>query len=107
MKQDYHDIGYKKMREKLQAEIDHINPENYGVIFLCYGLCSNGTQGLQGAIPPIIPRAHDCITLFMGSEEAYKEYFFANHGTFFLSSGWLERDDRDYEDGISQMSGFG
>lgn len=107
MKQGYHGMGDEKMREQLQAEIDSIDTKNYDAILLCYGLCNNGTQGLHANIPIVIPRAHDCITLLMGSKEIYKEYFFANPGTYFLSSGWIERDEGDVEGGISQMFGLG
>ncbi|MDR1205448.1 MAG: DUF1638 domain-containing protein [Peptococcaceae bacterium] len=107
MEQGYHAIGDEKMRKKLQAEIDRIHAEDYDAILLCYGLCSNGTQGLRAGVPIVIPRAHDCITLLMGSKEAYREYFFANPGTFFLSSGWLERDARGYEEGFAQQSVHG
>lgn len=106
MAQGYHDLGDKKMREKLQAEIDSIDIQNYDAILMCYGLCNNGTRDLHAEIPLVIPRAHDCITLLMGSKETYKEYFFANPGTYFLSSGWLERDDLDVEGGITQMQGL-
>ena len=107
MKQGYHDIGDKKMQEKLQAEIDRVDVEKYDAILLCYGLCSNGIQDLHAKIPLVIPRAHDCITLLMGSKESYKKYFFGNPGTFFLSSGWLERDEGDVDGGITQLAGLG
>jgi hypothetical protein len=42
----------------------------------------------------------------MGSKETYKEYFFANPGTFFLSSGWLEHAGHDDEGGVSQRFGL-
>ena len=42
----------------------------------------------------IVPRAHDCITLFLGNKERYLEYFHANPGVYFKTSGWIERGDR-------------
>ena len=87
-----HDIGAAKMSEELQNEIDQVDPARYDAILLCYGLCNNGIVGLHSPLPIVIPRAHDCITLMMGSKEKYRQYFNANPGTYFKSSGWLERD---------------
>ncbi|MFV1980286.1 MAG: DUF1638 domain-containing protein [Rhodothermia bacterium] len=33
----------------------------------------------------VLPRAHDCITLLMGSRTRYLEYFKAHPGTYFRS----------------------
>ncbi len=87
-----HDIGAEKMSVKLQAEIDAIEADNYDSILLAYGLCNYGTTGLRSKIPIVIPRAHDCITLLMGSKEKYKQYFNQNTGTYYRSSGWIERE---------------
>ena len=87
-----HDAGKKRMEEFLQAEIDKTDPEEYAFILLAYGLCNNGVCGLFAKIPIVIPRAHDCITLLLGSKERYKEYFSANPGTYYKSSGWIERE---------------
>ncbi len=47
-----------------------------------------------GSIPLVIPRAHDCITLFLGSKERYLDYFQSHPGVYFKTSGWIERGDR-------------
>ena len=39
------------------------------------------------------PRAHDCITLFLGSRERYLDYFQNNAGVFFQTTGWIERGE--------------
>jgi hypothetical protein len=39
----------------------------------------------------VAPRAHDCIALLMGSRRIYEDYFNSNPGTYFRSTGWLER----------------
>jgi hypothetical protein len=92
MPKGLHDIGESKMLEKLQAEIDKVDDQKYEAILLCYGLCNNGVKGLHATIPLIIPRAHDCITLLLGSKEKYTKYFNENPGTFYKSPGWIERD---------------
>jgi hypothetical protein len=38
----------------------------------------------------IIPKAHDCITLFLGSKERYRTYFDAHPGTYWYTPGWVE-----------------
>jgi len=38
-----------------------------------------------------LPRAHDCITLFLGGKERYLDYFDNHPGAYFKTSGWIER----------------
>ncbi|MFH1476934.1 MAG: DUF1638 domain-containing protein [Verrucomicrobiota bacterium] len=102
-----HDIGAPKMCSKLQAEVDAVDRTKYDAILLAYGLCNNGTIGLRSPIPIVIPRAHDCITLLMGSKERYRKYFDANPGTYFLSSGWSERGTSSLENEQSTISAMG
>ena len=91
-KKGLHDIGEAEMSKELQKVINQVDYDKYSAILLCYGLCNNGVRNLHAPIPMVIPRAHDCITLLLGSKEKYSEYFANNIGTFFHSSGWLERD---------------
>ena len=63
----------------------------YDYIVLAYGLCDNGIANLSSPkIPLVIPRAHDCITLLLGSKELYSELFHRNPGTYWYSRGWIE-----------------
>jgi hypothetical protein len=84
-----HALGKEKMPEELQKAIDQVNTSRYDAILLVYGLCNNGICGLHAAIPIVVPRAHDCITLFMGSKEKYRQYFDTHPGTMFVSAGTL------------------
>lgn len=87
-----HDIGAEPMRARLQEIVDRAPAGEYDAILLGYGLCNNGLVGLTARDAPLVlPRAHDCITLFMGSKERYGKYFYANPGVYFETSGWLER----------------
>ena len=61
----------------------------YDATLLGYGLCSNGVVGLNAKIPIIIPRAHDCITLLLGSREKYQQYFDSHKGVYWYSNGWI------------------
>ena len=109
MEKALHDAGADKMSATLQASIDRVDFSKYDAILLVYGLCNNGVKNLKAPIPIVIPRAHDCITLLMGSKERYDEYFNANPGTFFHTSGWLERDvsDTDSNTSITSQLGMG
>jgi len=91
LEQGLHHLGEIKMAEKLQAEIDSVETEKYEAILLAFGLCNNGIRGLNSKIPLVVPRAHDCITLLMGSKERYLDYFNQNPGTYYQSVGWIER----------------
>jgi len=92
MPQGLHDEP-DKLRQEVAAELKNITDvqgRQYDAILLGYGLCSNGTLGLSAEIPIIIPRAHDCITLLLGSKEKYKQYFDSHKGIYWYSCGWIE-----------------
>jgi len=92
MPKGLHDIETSRMLERIQAEVDRTDPEIVEAIALAYGLCNNGIVGLEARkVYIVVPRAHDCITFFIGSKERYKEYFFAHPGTYFRTTGWSER----------------
>ncbi len=90
-----HDIGQEGMSRRLAEVLDAVDDSSYDAVVFGYALCSNGVVGIQArSVPVVIPRAHDCITLFFGSKERYLEYFQANPGTYFKTSGWVERGDQ-------------
>jgi Protein of unknown function (DUF1638) len=73
-----HDRGARAMREGVQAAIDEaeMRAEEYDAIALGSRLCGNGLAGVQArSIPPVLPRAHDCLTLVMGSRTRFEGYF--------------------------------
>ena len=87
-----HDRGGDAMRAVIQQEVNRMHEREHDRIVLAYGLCNNGITGLTTSkIPLVVPRAHDCITLFLGSRKAYHEFFHANPGTYFHTAGWIER----------------
>ncbi len=87
-----HDIGRAGMSKKLAERIADVDESQYDAILLGYALCSGGIVGLSTkTIPLVVPRAHDCITLFLGDKKRYEEYFFANSGTYYKTTGWIER----------------
>jgi len=87
-----HDLGGKPMAAKIQEAVDQTPEGVYDAILLGYGLCGNGLDGLAARHTRLVlPRAHDCIALLMGSRERYQTYFEANPGTYYRSTGWSER----------------
>ena len=89
-----HDIGAGPMRARLQQAVDGVDGSLYEAILLGYGLCGNGIAGLRARSAPIVvPRAHDCITLFLGSSGRYLRYFQDNPGVYFRTTGWIERGE--------------
>ena len=88
-----HDLGVE-MRGHLQERIDAADASGYDAILLGYALCGRGTEGLRaGKTQLVLPRAHDCITLFFGSRGAYQNYFDEHPGTYYMTTGWVERNN--------------
>ena len=95
-----HDIGQAGMSARLKEVLDRVDESSYDAVALGYALCSNGLVGLAArSVPLVVPRAHDCITLFLGSKERYLDYFQKNPGVYFKTSGWIERGD-----GLAQLN---
>lgn len=85
-----HDLGVQ-MRPHLQERIDAADAGGYDAIVLGYALCGRGTEGLRaGKTPLVLPRAHDCIGLLMGSRQRYEAYFADHPGVYYRSPGWVE-----------------
>ncbi|MDR1472701.1 MAG: DUF1638 domain-containing protein [Synergistaceae bacterium] len=94
------------LQKTLRAELEKIDAGNdvytyksrcdykerdFDAILLAYGLCSNGLVGLCSKKYPLVaPRAHDCITLFLGSQEAYQNSLNSQGGTFWYNASWIE-----------------
>ena len=89
-----------ELRKALQEEIDKASGGKFDSILLAYGLCSRGTADLIARdTPVVIPRAHDCITLLLGSCERYRREFDEHPGTYYYSPGWIERKEGEVSQG--------
>lgn len=87
-----HDLGAQPMSERLQQVVDAVPEGKYEAILLGYALCNNGLANLRARHTPLVlPRGHDCITLFLGSRKRYQEYFDSHPGVYFKTTGWIER----------------
>lgn len=96
-----------RLRDRLQAEIDRASVPADGApapdaIVLAYGLCGGATAGLEArAVPLVLPRAHDCITLFLGSRERYAREA-ATAPTY-----WYVRDQLERSGEVASAGGAG
>jgi hypothetical protein len=88
------------LRQLLQEKIDSIEREGgYDAILLGYGLCGNSTAGLKaGSLPLILPRAHDCCTVFLGSRQKFLEHFKDQLSAQWSSQGYMERNQNYLRD---------
>jgi hypothetical protein len=82
------------LRRQLQAQIDTADEQGYDAVVLGYALCGRATEGLIARGKPVIlPRAHDCITLFLGSRQVYNEEHDRIPGTYWYALDYIERGD--------------
>ncbi len=82
----------EELRNCLQERIDATSSTEYDAIVMAYGLCGKATAGLTArTLPVVIPRAHDCITMFLGSRERYQEQFEQHSGTYWYTKDYIER----------------
>jgi hypothetical protein len=80
----------------------------YDAVVLAYGLCGGASAGIAAAgVPLVVPRAHDCITLLLGSRERYEREFAAHPGTYWYATDYLERSDADGGSSASGLIGIG
>jgi hypothetical protein len=97
----------ENLHAQLQAAIDATGRE-YETIVLGYGLCANAILGLNSrSFHLVIPRADDCITLFLGSRQEYLRQLSLAPGTFFLTKGWIECGEDPYTEYCSLRSKYG
>jgi len=102
-----HDIETPDMVAAIQQAIDAADSGVYHAVVLAYGLCNNGSVGLRARdVPLVIPRAHDCITFFLGSRQRYQEQFERHPGTYYRTTGWSERNFAAVEGRVSDRLGL-
>ncbi len=90
-----HSLETPDMVARVQLAVDAVPADaGYEAVLLGYARCNDGLVGVTARnLPLVVPRAHDCITLLFGSRGAYRAYFDARPGTYYLSTGWVERND--------------
>jgi G3E family GTPase len=79
------------LRAQVQTTIAGIesNPA-IETIALAYGRCGNGLLGVKAErCQLILPQAHDCISILLGSCERHAAILKENPGSYFFSPGWV------------------
>jgi len=106
-KKNAHDNA-DNLRDLLQEKIYEADEEDYDAILLGIGLCGNSTAGIRaGGTRIIIPRAHDCCTIFLGSRSRFEEIFENRPSTPFTSVGYMERGTTLMHESSDFASDFG
>jgi hypothetical protein len=78
-------------RTKVQERVDAVEEGKYDAILLGYALCGNILNGLAARHTPLVlPKAHDCITFFLGTKERYQQLNQDVAGAYYYTSGWIE-----------------
>jgi hypothetical protein len=79
-----------QLRAILQENFDAVDARSdIEAVALAYGLCGRGTAGLRPMRHKLVmPRAHDCVTVFMGSKERYAEHHRRCPGCYYYTPGW-------------------
>jgi hypothetical protein len=84
---DYH-LYPKKLKIELQDIIDRST--GYNKIILAFGLCGGASNGLKANDSTlIIPKVHDCISVFLYNGTKCVCDFKKEIGVFYLTSGWM------------------
>lgn len=89
-----HERSAAALHDALQTSVDET--QDADTVAIAYGLCNRGVVGLTArAAPLVIPRAHDCIGILLGSAKRYRDELAGQPGTYFQSAGWLEHAQPD------------
>lgn len=89
---EYVSMDFHLYPQKLKIELQRIIEESQGYekIILAFGLCGGAASGLTSKMSElIIPRVHDCISIFLSSNKCSACNFEKEMGTFYLSNGWM------------------
>ncbi len=79
------------LRKALQSEIVAFDTLDVEAVVLAYALCGRGTAGLRASRHRlVIPRGHDCITVFMGSKEKFACQQAACPDSYYYTPGWMK-----------------
>jgi hypothetical protein len=89
-----HQRSAAALNAALQSSIDDAGEVD--AVAVAYGLCNRGVVGLTARTRKLVlPRAHDCIGMLLGSGRRYLDQLEAQPGTYFQSAGWLEHAQPD------------
>jgi hypothetical protein len=87
----------EKLKKLIQKEIDKTESENFDAILLAYGLCGNSLLGVRSNnLPLVLPKAHDCCTILLGSRNAFKAHFSDNLSASWSCNGYMESKESHF-----------
>ena len=82
------------LRDEIQKQVDEASSLQIDALCLGYGLCGNSAAGIVArAAPLVLFRAHDCITMYLGSRARYQDEFTTHPGTYYYAMDYIERRD--------------
>lgn len=100
-------VNPEVLRSTLQEAINTAS-ETAERIILGYGLCSQAVVGLRASnCTLVVPKVDDCIAIFLGSGEAYREQARSVPGTYYLTKGWIEAGDSPFDEYDSLVEKYG
>ena len=94
VRQEFFEMGLHdqptELRKRLAAAIARAEDDPaVEAAVLVYGLCGLALVDLAAQrCPLLVPRAHDCLTLFLGSKERYAEAMRREPGIYWYAPGW-------------------
>lgn len=96
-----------ELKKTLQEKIDQAS-QNADVLLLGYGLCSMAVVNLRASTATLVmPRVDDCISIFLGSGQAYHQQARQEPGTYYLTKGWIEVGDSPFEEYKRMIERYG
>ena len=91
-------VNPSSLQQALQGAINSL-PHTVETVVLGYGLCSQAVVDLRSDTATlVVPRVDDCIGLFLGSDEAYRDEVSSTPGTYYLTKGWVEAGSGPFAD---------
>jgi hypothetical protein len=96
------------LRSLIQGAIDAAEGKGYSTILLGYGLCGNARAGVRArTLPLVVPRAHDCCTVLLGSGKTFEREFGQCLSAPWSSAGYIERNGYMRRSETGRADGFG
>jgi len=100
-------LNPQDLKRVLQEKIDEASREA-DVVILGYGLCSMAVVGLRATTATlVVSRSDDCIAIFLGSCDAYKQQARKEPGTYYLTKGWIEVGDSPFSEHDKLLEKYG
>lgn len=95
----------EKLKQTLQQTIDKICKYDY--LIMLFGLCGNALLGLEAKNATlVIPKVDDCISLFLGGNEARRNMSKSSHA-YYLTKGWLRYENNIWQEYQKSIEKYG